>query len=54
MKTIQVFQQGDRWMVYYSDDKLLLPTPFSPRSHTIEEVKTVLNKKNPEYLVVSD
>lgn len=52
MKTIKVIQQGDRFMAYFSDDKLLLPTPFSPRSRTIEEVKAELQQLNPDYLVV--
>ncbi|KKM03662.1 hypothetical protein LCGC14_1772180 [marine sediment metagenome] len=51
MKTIRIIQQGDRWMAYFSDDKLLLPTPFSPRSHTFEEVRSILMAKNSGYIV---
>ena len=51
MKTIQIIQQGDRWMAYFSDDQLLLPTPFSPRSRTKDEVKAKLQKINPDYIV---
>lgn len=52
METIKVIQQGDRFMAYFSDDQLLLPTPFSPRSRTIEEVRAILQKKNPDYIVI--
>ena len=51
MKTIKVIQQGDRFMAYFSDDQLLLPTPFSPNSRTIEEVKVKLQELNPDYVV---
>lgn len=51
MKIIKVIQQGDRFMAYFSDDKLLLSTPFSPKSRSIEEVKAILQQKNPDYLV---
>ena len=51
MKTIKIIEQGNRWMAYFSDDKSLLPTPFSPRSHTLAEVKTKLQTLNPDYIV---
>ncbi len=51
METIKIIEQGDRWMAYFSDDQLLLPTPFSPRSRTAEEVREVLQKRNPDCLV---
>lgn len=50
--TIKVIQQGDRFMAYFSDDKLLLPTPFSPRSNTIEEVRVILQERNPDCIVL--
>ncbi len=53
MKTIKVIEQGERFMAYFSDDQELLPTPFSPRSRTIEEVKTILRERNPGYMVIS-
>jgi hypothetical protein len=52
MKTIKVIQQGKRWMAYFSDDGLLLPTPFSPLSRTIEDVKAKLQTLNPDYTVI--
>ncbi len=52
MKTIRVIQQGDRWMAYFSDDHLLLPTPYSPRSRTKDEVKALLTKRNPGYIAI--
>jgi hypothetical protein len=52
MKTIKVIQQGDRWMAYFSDDKLLLPTPYSPQSRTLDEVKVLLQKRNPDHIVI--
>ncbi len=54
MKTIKIVLQGDRFMAYFSDDQLLLLTPFSPRSRTIEEVRAILQAKNPEYIVLTD
>lgn len=54
MKTIKIIQQGDRYMAYASDDKLLLPTPFSPRSRPVEEVRQIIQSRNPEYLVIID
>ncbi len=53
MKTIKIIEQGDRWMAYFSDDNELLPTPFSPRSTTLEEVKAKLMKLNPGFVVIS-
>ena len=52
MKTIKVIQQGDRFMAYFSSDGLLLPTPFSPRSRTLEEVKAKLQERNPDHVVI--
>lgn len=53
MKTIKVILQGDRFMAYFSDDQLLLPTPFSPRSRSEQEVISILRAKNPDYMVIS-
>ncbi len=53
MKTIKVIEQGDRFIAYFSDDKLIIPTPFSPRSRTEKEVITILQAKNPDYVVIS-
>ena len=52
MKTIRVIEQGDRWMAYFSDDKEILPTPFSPRSRTKEEVEQKLQQLNPDHRIV--
>ena len=51
MKTIRIILQGDRFMAYFSDDKLLLPTPFSPQSHTQEEVEALIQRKNLDHIV---
>ncbi len=52
-KTIKVIEQGERFMAYFSDDQLLLPTPFSPRSRTEQEVIDILQAKNPDCVVIS-
>ena len=51
LKTIKIFQQGDRWMSYQADIKLLLPTPFSPRSRSIDEVIEKIQRLNPDCIV---
>ena len=52
MKTIEVIEQGDKFMAYFSDDKLLLPTPFSPKSRSKREVQAILQAKNPEHMII--
>lgn len=47
METIKIILQGDRYMAYFVADKLLLPTPFSPRQFAIEEVVELIRQKNP-------
>ena len=53
MKTIKVIQQGNKFMVYFVNEKRLIESPLCPARFTQRQAEAKIQELNPDYYVSS-